>query len=34
MTQKMHAAFVSAFGKSLEFKEVDIPTPSGAVSLT
>ena len=26
MTQKMHAAFVTAFGKPLEFREVDIPT--------
>ncbi|WP_340692421.1 alcohol dehydrogenase AdhP [Hyphomonas sp.] len=27
MTKKMHAAFVTAFGKPLEFREVDIPTP-------
>ncbi len=27
MTQKMHAAFVTAFGKPLEFREVAIPTP-------
>jgi propanol-preferring alcohol dehydrogenase len=27
MTQKMHAAFVTAFGKPLEFREVDIRTP-------
>ncbi|MFT7146540.1 MAG: propanol-preferring alcohol dehydrogenase [Yoonia sp.] len=30
MTQKMHAASVTAFGKPLEFRGIDIPTPGSS----